>query len=81
MLKERHSVRSKSLLRASVLLEKGHVAFDCLVRDISSSGAKLEIDPRFILPQHFELDVPQRSTVFHCDVQWRRGKFVGVRFK
>jgi len=58
MLKERQSVCSRSLLRVSVLLEKGHVTFDCQVRDISSSGAKLEIDPRFIHTS--SLDVAKR---------------------
>ena len=81
MFKDRQSIRSKSLLRARILLHNRQVTFDCVVRDISSRGAKLEMDPSFVLAQEFELDVPQRSAILHCEVRWRRGTTVGVQFK
>ncbi|MBV8799455.1 MAG: PilZ domain-containing protein [Alphaproteobacteria bacterium] len=81
MPKERHSVRSKSLLKATIRFPNRQVILGCVVRDISSSGAKLELDPTFVLPSEFELDVPQRRTIFPCELAWRRGNAVGVRFK
>ncbi len=54
---------------------------DCLVRDISPTGAKLELDGTSVLPCEFDLAVPQRRTVHPCEIRWRRQNAVGVRFK
>ncbi|MBV9430203.1 MAG: PilZ domain-containing protein [Hyphomicrobiales bacterium] len=81
MLKERHSVRSKSLLRATIRFYNRNVTFDCLVRDISPTGAKLEFEGASALPQEFELAVPQRSAIYPCELKWRRQNTAGVRFK
>jgi PilZ domain len=81
MLKERHSVRSRSLLRATIRFYNRNVTMDCLVRDISPTGAKLELEGASILPREFELAVPQRSAVYPCELKWRRQNAAGVRFK
>lgn len=81
MLKERHSVRSRSLLRATIRFYNRNVTMDCLVRDISPTGAKLELDGASVLPREFELAVPQRRAIYPCELKWRRQNAAGVRFK
>jgi hypothetical protein len=57
------------------------VTLDCLVRDISPTGAKLELESISALPREFELEVPQRRAVYPCELKWRRQNAAGVRFK
>ena len=81
MRTERHSPRSKSFLKATVRSYNRNATFDCVVRNISLSGAKLELDQTLVLPQEFELDVPQRGALFRCELKWRKEGGAGVRFK
>jgi hypothetical protein len=81
MLKDRHSARLKSLLKATIRFYNRNVTLDCLVRDISPTGAKLELESPSVLPREFELAVPQRSAIYPCELKWRREKAAGVRFK
>ena len=68
MLKERQSARSPSLLRATIRFYNRNLTFDCIVRNISPTGARLEVDAAYVLPHEFELDLPQRSTVYSCEL-------------
>jgi hypothetical protein len=73
----------------------GHILFDgvttpyaCIVRDISSTGAKIEMlkgkyNPdggSSFLPNEFSLIMPLDRTRVECQSMWRRGCFVGIRF-
>jgi hypothetical protein len=51
------------------------------VRDISPTGAKLELESISALPREFELEVPQRRAVYPCELKWRRQNAAGVRFR
>ena len=81
MLKERQSARSPSLLRATIRFYNRNLTFDCIVRNISPTGARLEVDAAYVLPHEFELDLPQRSTVYSCELMWRDESAAGVRFR
>jgi PilZ domain len=81
MLKERHTVRSKSFLKATIRFYNRNVTMDCIVRNISLTGAKLELDQTLMLPKEFELQIPQRGALFQCHLKWRKEDSAGVRFK
>ena len=81
MLKERQSARSRSLLKATVRFYNRNLTFDCIVRNISPTGARLDVDAAYVLPNEFELDIPQRSAVYPCELMWRHESAAGVRFK
>jgi len=80
MLKDREAERKKSLLKARIRVSN-NVTFDCLVRNISSTGAKLEFASPYVLPAAFNLEIPSRSVVLRCQLQWRTGDAAGVNFK
>lgn len=81
MLKPRDSERSKSFLRATIRFQNRNVTMDCLVRNISLSGARLEIDETAALPAEFELEIPNRGVVLQCQLKWRHDQAAGVKFK
>jgi hypothetical protein len=51
-----------------------------LVRDISLGGARLEVDETFALSTEFALEIPQRGAMLLCELRWRNGDRVGVKF-
>ncbi|MDX2309486.1 MAG: PilZ domain-containing protein [Hyphomicrobium sp.] len=58
----------------------------CTVRDMSSTGARLEVASnrgaisRDRVPDHFTLMMPTERTMVECRVAWRQGALVGVRY-
>lgn len=64
-----------------ITLEGGFAARRCVVRDLSSSGAKLTIDDPNTLPAKLRLAFSRDArTGRPCEVVWRRGKVVGIKF-
>jgi PilZ domain len=72
----------KSLHQAGWLtLEGGFAARPCVVQDLSASGAKVTIDDSNTLPAKLRLAFSRDArTGRACEVVWRRGKSVGVKF-
>jgi hypothetical protein len=62
-------------------LEGGFAARQCVVQDLSSSGAKITIDDPNALPAKLRLAFSRDTRRGrNCEVVWRRGKVVGIKF-
>jgi PilZ domain len=55
-------------------------AIDCVVRNISDTGAALDVASPVGIPAEFKLLVSGDGVQQHCRVVWRRDKRIGVRF-
>jgi uncharacterized protein YceH (UPF0502 family) len=80
MNERRRSTRQKSFLRGCIYFNKRRSAMDCLVRDISASGARLIFSEAVSVPDVVELYIPQKEETLCAHVQWRQGGEVGVAF-
>jgi hypothetical protein len=78
-LQRRDSVRHRDFLKARILIQD-RTTMDCMVRNMSLSGARLEVSQNFILPTEFELEIPQRGSVLLCALIRRKDDAVGVKF-
>lgn len=71
-------------LRALMLLAQTspyrRIAIDCVVRNISGTGAALEVVTPLFIPEQFTLFVPTDQLKRRCHVVWRREKRIGVAF-
>jgi hypothetical protein len=64
-----------------ITLEGGFAARKCVVHDLSTTGAKITIDDPNMLPAKLRLAFTRDArTGRNCEVVWRRGKSVGIRF-
>jgi hypothetical protein len=54
---------------------------DCVVRDLSSLGARLAFVSTAYLPDHFELTFDSAHTLRPCRVAWRSDTQIGVEFQ
>ncbi len=72
--------RQRSMLRGTIVFNNRFSTMDCVVRDISQSGARLKLAGEGTLPQVFELNLPLKSRRHQAEMVWRRGEECGVRF-
>jgi hypothetical protein len=64
-----------------ITLDGGFAARPCVVRDLSSTGAKVTVDDPNALPGKLRLAFSRDArTGRNCEVVWRRGKTVGIKF-
>ncbi len=64
-----------------ITLDGGFAARPCVVQDISSAGARITADQASALPGTLRLAFARDArTGRNCQVVWRRGNSIGVRF-
>jgi hypothetical protein len=61
-------------------LEYGGDKISCIIRDISTTGAALEILDVAKIPDALTLVVPDDGLKLPCHVVWRRGFRIGIAF-
>lgn len=78
MLETRRSPRYLVLKVGSI--EFGGGAIDCTVRNISATGAAIEVEGQTGIPARFILVVPGYGLQLPCHIVWRRPYRIGVVF-
>ena len=80
MQEARISVRTRTMLGAQVIFQNRNSTIDCTVRNLSASGARLELTDSVAAPSEFELIVPHKSRSYRARICWRGEDSVGVTF-
>ena len=78
MSERRIASRQRTLKAGTIILNEGFSTIDCLVRNLSESGARLEVEHPLTLPDRFELTLDGHSKA--CAVVWKSVRHVGIRF-
>lgn len=79
MTDEKRSTSRQRVLKAGSI-EFGGGAVDCIVRNLSESGAALDIASPVGIPNDVVLFIPADHRRYPCVVAWRKEKRIGVRF-
>jgi hypothetical protein len=75
----RASPRHRVFKGAVIVLNEGRSTFNCIMRDLSLGGARIQVESPLGLPDHFDLltaETPRRP----CRVAWRSGQQMGIAF-
>jgi hypothetical protein len=81
MIERRRAVRTKVFLAAQIhTARRPPLVINCVVRDVSHLGARLELSDTSALPNIFELTFDSGRTLRACHVVWRTPTVVGVEF-
>ncbi|MCC6888265.1 MAG: PilZ domain-containing protein [Hyphomicrobiales bacterium] len=80
MTERRAAVRQKTFLQGRIYFNNRRSSLDCLIRDISDSGARLRCSEALTVPELMELYIPTREEVHRARVEWRNGDEMGVSF-
>ena len=77
---ERRTRDRRKLLGSGVIsFAGGRSTMDCVVLDLSESGARIRPADAPTCPDEFLLDSKEVGRV-SCEVMWRRNDLIGVRF-
>ncbi|MBE7186020.1 MAG: PilZ domain-containing protein [Methylobacterium mesophilicum] len=72
--------RIKTLKRAKVYFNNMNSTFDCVVRNISSTGALLTLDESAHLPREFGVRIGEMKELRPARLVYRRGMLAGIHF-
>ncbi|HVT52118.1 MAG TPA: PilZ domain-containing protein [Dongiaceae bacterium] len=75
----RITLRKKTLKSAKIVFNKKQSVIDCFVRDVSDTGAKLQVADLLAVPRSFTL-LFNDGTSHECERVRARGTEIGVRF-
>jgi hypothetical protein len=76
---KRGAPRKRTLKAGKIVYgEKDAVTIDCIVRNLSDKGARLQVPLSVMIPANFRLAVG--GVVRSVAVAWRKGDLMGVRF-
>jgi hypothetical protein len=68
-------------LKAGRITFGGGAAIDCTIRNLSETGAALEVTSPVGIPEHFTLVFEADHSHLACRVVWRKEKRIGVHFE
>jgi len=80
MSEHRRESRLRTFLKGRIIFNKGASTMDCLVRDLSASGARLALTETSTLPESFDLYIPQKDRTYRATLCWRRADGIGITF-
>jgi hypothetical protein len=72
--------RGRTFLAAKVSWDGGAFTFDCIMRDLSDTGARLRLPASRAVPAAFFLLEVRTGDIWEVQVAWRRYPEIGVTF-
>lgn len=79
MQERRKVTRARVLKAAKMLLWKSSV-IDCVARDLTNSGAGLQVSSAADLPESLDLTLDAGHSIRRCRLIWRKLNKAGVEF-
>src|ERR1700733_14647071 len=70
--------RHKTFIKGRIYFNNGLSSMDCIVRDLTEGGSRLEVSETVALPDVFELYLPNKDEYFHARVEWRKANSLGI---
>lgn len=80
MNERRGSVREKTYLAGTLAFHPRFAAADCLVRDLSREGARIDIPASVPLAKDLDFAVEQKGLRTRARVVWRSAGAIGLSF-
>jgi hypothetical protein len=80
MGEHRSDPRRRTLKAGTITFNRG-AGIDCLVRNLSATGACLELESPVGVPNAFTLVVSTDNLQRPCHVAWRSARRIGVKFE
>jgi hypothetical protein len=78
MKNRRQTLRRKTLKTGMIITHGRFSTINCVIRNVSDFGARVEVESAAFLPGQFELLFDGKSR--DCEVAWKSQHQAGVRF-
>lgn len=78
---ERRSDQRHRVLKGGTLhFNKGYSSLECVIRDLSATGAKIQMGETFGVPSRFTMSVSGEDTRVEASLRWRNSRNIGLSF-
>lgn len=81
MIERRALPRHKTFIKGRIYFNNRLASMDCIIRDVTEKGARLEFSENVTLPEVFELYVPNKDEYFQAHVEWRKANNIGITWR
>ena len=78
MIERRAHLRLRTYLGAQIVFNQRRSVLDCLVRNASGEGARIEFTNAALVPEAFDLIIPSREQTRRARVRWRSHDVAGL---
>jgi hypothetical protein len=80
-MEERRSHQRRRVLRsARIVFNDKRSSIDCIVRNLSETGARLQVESASGIPPFFDLLIMGEDRYRHCRLMWNAGGTLGITF-
>jgi hypothetical protein len=80
-VERRRNPRQRALLSAKLASDDAAQTLDCVIRNISPTGALIETTSPNMVPRELHLVQIRDGTAWDAEVIWRRGNLIGLALK
>ena len=80
MQERRATARVRSFIGGRIVFNNRNSSVDCLIRNVSSNGARISLLGAVTIPDEFDLVIPVQSRSCRARIAWRRADEFGVQF-
>jgi hypothetical protein len=77
---ERDEYRRRTLLSGKIVCNGGRLSYDCTIRDLTESGAKIIMNPGFFFLDNSSLVIPTLRIAYKAVAVWTQANEVGLKF-
>ena len=75
------ATRHRTFLKGTLYYDNRRASIDCVIRDMSDSGARLTFDHPATVPDNVELFIPHKQQTLRARVQRRGPNEIGIAFE
>jgi PilZ domain len=79
-MERRRHPRARTLKSARILLNRHYSVIDCTVRNLSPTGACLDVATTLGIPDRFDVMFDSDKSIRPCRLIWHKDKQIGVEF-
>ena len=80
MVERRQSPRARVMYGGVIAYSKDQATMDCVIRNFSEDGAKVEFDNTALLPDVIDLVIAKKNRAFRAKITWRQATEAGLTF-
>ena len=77
----RRAARVRMFVGGRIVFNEGAYSYNCVVRDLSESGARVEIPAARLIPRRFFFLTSRQEIAYDAELVWRTPKMAGVKFR
>src|SRR5947209_11123410 len=77
----RRAARVRMFVGGRIVFNEGAYSYNCVVRDMSESGARVEIPAARLIPRRFYFLTSKEEDAYDSELVWRTHSMAGVKVR